>query len=245
MSMIERLIFTVVKAGLDYYTADAGQRFERFCLNEMRLSAAEAAKARLYFAGGTDPDGNVVTARPPTWQHGYPRQGGPFPLWALTLGTERETTTYLGADAFPLDEEGSMVLDPETGEPVDPKIIRVEYAYNVLCMAEHPDIAVYYYHLLKRIIRAGREEFIAEDLDPPQLSGADLAPDPRYLPDHIFARQLNVVIEADECWTEAKDGGYADTVRGIHVNDSGDDEATQGSGSTTARVTPYNGASDG
>lgn len=236
--MIERLIFRIVRDGLEHYTADTGQRFERFCLTELELEPTEVAKARVYFAGGTDPDGNAVEARPPTWQHGYPRQGGPFPLWALTLGGERDATTYLGDDAFPLDEDGNRYVNRETGEIVDPKILRVEYSYVIMCMADHPDINVIYYHLLKHIIRRERGAFIDAGMEPPTLNGADLAPDPRYLPSDIFVRQLTVQVEADECWTETDTDGRAFRTRGLHVDDTTNEE-TAGAGSQRALVTPY------
>jgi len=229
MSMAERLLFTILKGELAYYKADEGQRFERFLLEEQLLDADEAAQARLYFAGGVNGLGNTIEAQPPSLHHGYPRTGGPFPLWAITLGGERDTQTYLGDDAFPVDEDGDLYADPETGAVVDPKIRRVEYTYNILCLADHPDITLYYYYLLKQIILSQREEFIAADLDPPSITGADLAPDPRFLPDHIFARQLTVTIEGEECWPSQRTGGYAREITGLHL----DDAETAGGGITT------------
>jgi len=240
MSMVERIIFNVIKDGLAYYKGDDGQRFERFLLNELRLTADEAARARIYFAGGITEDGDTFEARPPTLQHGYARTGGPFPCWALILGSERESGTYLEDNAEFLDSAGMLTRDPETGEVLDTKIRRVTYTYQIHVIADHPDITLYYYHLLKRIILAQHNEFTKNDLDPPLVSGADLAPDPRYLPNDIFIRQVILEIDGDECWTEHLDG-YANKISGIAIDDTGEGR-TAGEGSVVAHVTPYAGS---
>jgi len=243
MSMIERQLYTIIvgdentPGSFAWFKADDGSRFERFLIDECELSATEAAGAKLFFAGGLDPDGNTIEARPPTLQHGYPRQGGPFPCWSIVLGGENEIETYLGEDApLPVDDddESMMLLDPETGQVVDPKIRRVSYVHNIQVIAEHPDVTLYYYHLLKRILLSQHEHFIAADLGTPTINGMDLLPDPRYLPETVFARQLSVVIEAEECWTEARSDGYGNTVSGIAVND-GSDAAE----AANAQVTSY------
>jgi len=233
--MIERAIYRIINAKLEWFKADSGQRFERFLINELRLEASEAAKGNLYFAGGEDDSGNTIEARPPSIVHGYARTGGPFPCYALTLGSERESQAYLGQDGLVLDDDGFRYLDPETGEIVDPKVRRVEYTFNILVMADNPDVTLWYYHLLKRIILSSAEDFLESDMEVPIVSGADLAPDPRYLPHDIFARQLTLVIEGEECWTEALEG-FASIISGIAIDDSGQSETTSG---TKALITTY------
>lgn len=202
--MIERILYDVVKRGLDWYKADDGQRFERFLISELRLSESEAAKARIYFAGG-EVEGESFEARPPTLQHGYARTGGPFPLWTIILGSEKESAAVLGDDAMALDDDEAF-FDPETGEVVEAKVRIVTYTYLIHVLADNPDIVLYYYHLLKRIILSSHDQFLAADTDSILVGGMDLAPDPRYLPNDIFARQLSVDIDAEECWTEPKEG---------------------------------------
>ena len=148
---------------------------------------------------------------------------------------------YIGDDAVPLDEDGERFIDPDTGVVVDPKIRRVEYTHNVLCIADHPDVTLYYYSLLKRIVMSQRAVFIGADLDVPTLSGADLAPDPRYLPNDVFARSLSITVQGDECWTEAIEGGFAaTTVQGIAVDDTGDQKTSGAAAdSARARITTY------
>lgn len=245
MSMVERRLYRIAEAGLAFFTEDSGQRFERFLMSDtgMGLTAAEAAKGRLYFAGGTDDDGDTVEARPPTLIHGYARPGGPFPCWALTLGSERTAREYLGDDAVPLDEDGDRFLDPETGDVVDLKIRRVNYNFNILVISDHPDITVYYYQLLKNILLSQYRITPDNELDDLDLSGQDMAPDPRYLPSDVFARILTVTVDFDECWTEPIDGGFAQTVGAIAIDDTGEN-VTSGDdvGSVTAKVTPYVGS---
>ena len=52
MPMVERVIFEVIQDGLDWFKADP-KRFERFLVDYCELSAAEAEKAKIYFAGDT------------------------------------------------------------------------------------------------------------------------------------------------------------------------------------------------
>lgn len=238
MSMAERVLYEVIKEGLDWYKADTGKRFERFLTEYMRLGAEEVAKARIYFAGGLA-DGETVEAQPPNLIHGYARTSGPFPCWALVLGAEREVLNYLGDDAAFIDADGEHYLDPETGQIIDPKIKRVEYTFNILVITRHPDVTVWYYQLLKHIIMQQHHILIERDLSDPSLSGADLAPDPRYLPSDVFVRQLTVQLQSDEPWTEILDG-FGSSISGIHLDDT-EAEKTRGDAdsSVDAGITTY------
>ena len=230
MSMVERTLFGVIRDGLTYFTEDEGARFERWLRDYMNLEPAEAAKGRIYFAGGTTPDGDLVEARPPTLVHGYPRTGGPFPCWALTLGSERESATWIGDDTQFLDSNGEAYYDPDTGAAMDPQSRRVEYSFSILVIADHPDVTIWYYHLLKQVILRNHDVLIARDIDELQLSGADLAPDPRYLPNDVFARQLSVSVQCDEPWyTPLGNRGTSVTGMGVEYDpDAAADGAVNG-----------------
>ena len=236
--MAERTIFTIIQDGLAEFTeeSDRGRKFEQFLIQRMRLGEEEAAKARLYFAGGTNSAGETIEARPPTLVHGFAHTGGPFPCWALTLGGERTVNDYIGEDGLLLDSEGEKWIDPNTGRVVDPKLCRVEYTFVILNIADHPDIVVYYYQLLKYILRKNHQTLIEADLDGLSLTGADMMPDPRYLPSDVFARQLTVTVQSDELWFEEFDG-EGTSVAVIHVDDSGEGR-TIGAGSVDALITP-------
>jgi len=226
--MIERRLFRIVKAGIDWY-AERPERFQRFLLTQKELSEEEAAIARIYFGG--DPDASPpVEPHPPTLIHGYARTGGPFPCVALTLGGEDISTDYLGRDASMLGSDGEEFFDPETGAVVDPHVRRMRYTFNFLIHADHPDVAIWYYHLLKQIIISSHRELEADDVEDVTISGRDLAPDARYLPDTIFTRMLVVTCEGDEVW-DSPMGDRASSVAGIHV-----ENRTTG---VTGGVTPY------
>lgn len=239
MGMVERELYVVINAGLEWYKAKP-ERFERFLLEEQELSAEEAARARLYFAGGADADGNVVPAKPPTLIHGYARTGGPFPCWALTLGGEKIHTDYLGKDAAFLDSDGEHFIDAETGAVVDPKIRRMQYTFNILVHADHPDICVYYYHLLKQIVMSSQDTLEDRDVEDLEFSGQDMAPDPRYLPSDIFTRLFQVVVQGDETWAKRTfpEPGPK-TVTGLHIDDDGSQEPEGAESGEKALVTPY------
>jgi hypothetical protein len=238
--MAERILYDEIKQGLEWYQADEGQRFERFLTEHMLLSVGEAALGRLLFAGGTDAEGNTVVPRPPTLVHGYPRIGGQFPCWALTLGSERTAQAYLGDDVLMVTEDGEFQYDPETGSVINPKGRRVEYNFNILVISDHPDVTVWYYHLLKQIIWRRHDELISRDLDNLDTNGADLAPDPRYMPSDMFARQLMVQIQGEEMWAEVM-GEFGQTIEGIALNETGDGRTASADPEASVKglITPY------
>jgi len=236
MSMAERTLFTRIAEALARYTepANAGRRFKKFLIEEVELGEVEAEKVRAYFVG----DAQAVPpeeARPPTLSHGYPKQGGPFPQYALTLQGDRDSTFWIGDDGPALTDDELAVLD-EDSAPGDGKAVRVTYTYAILTITQHPDVTLYYYALLKRMVRSQIRNLIKDGLDNIQLSGADMAPDMRYLPHDVFARVLTVTLDADELWVESVEGGTrGTTVSGIHVNDG--ESVTTGIGSVVATVT--------
>jgi hypothetical protein len=235
--MVERQLYAVIEEGLQYFI-DEPVRFEIFLNEELRLSAEEAAKVRIYFEGGTDADGNTVEASPPTIVHGYARTGGLFPCLPLTLGSENIAQDYLGKDAPFLDSDGERYVDARTGAVVDPKARRFEYVFNLMVIADHPDITRYYYSLLKHILMSGQDELEERDVEDMTLSGTDLAPDARYLPSDMFIRNLAVTCQGDETWSENLPSPWTDQVN-VAIDDTGEG-ATEGSAdnSVTAGVTP-------
>jgi hypothetical protein len=237
--MVERILYDVVGAGLDWYRADAA-RFERFLLNDLRLDADEAARARGYFEGDATAD-PVVDPRPPTLIHGFARTGGPFPCIALVLGRERIAQDYLGRDAPMLDSDEEKFQDPETGAWIDPKARRMAYTFQFHVYAGHPDVTVYYYQLLKKVIMSQLDVLEDNDVEDLEFEGNDLAPDPRYLPSDVFGRMLSVTVNGDELWAEEIEGGYGTQVDGLHVADglAEDDDAGIEDGSPSKSVTPY------
>jgi len=221
MSMAERRIYEVIEDGLQVFKDDPAA-LELWALESLELDATEAAKLRLYFAGGTNADGDTIEARPPILVHGYPRVDGPFPCWAMTLGAEAIEQDYLGKDAPFLDSDGEKYYDSRSGEVVDPKARRLQYRYELLVITDHPDITVYYYHLLKLILMANQSTLEEKDVEDMGFSGADVAPDPRYLPPDVFTRVLSITVSGDEVWCENLRETYANRVSGIALDDTGE-----------------------
>jgi len=111
------------------------------------------------------------------------------PVIAVVLGSESTVLDYLGEDGSALDEEGEEYFDDE-GNLVDAHVRRWEQRYDLYVYAEHPDEALYLYQLAKQIMVSGRGEFQAAGLDEITYSGAELAPDPRYMPSEMFTRRF-------------------------------------------------------
>jgi len=191
---VERIIFDRLTDGLQPFLDDP-KLFERFLING-GLTAVEAANARTYFEGDALAD-PVIEPRPPHPIMGYARPGGPFPAWAITLGTEDTGDPYLGDEASSLDDEGNMFVDEE-GNLVDCKIRRWNHRYDVFTYTDHGDVCLYYYQLAKHILVSGLTIFQAADLDNFGFSGAELAPDPRYLPPNIYVRRFSITLQADQ-----------------------------------------------
>jgi hypothetical protein len=240
--LIERQIASVVKTELERLKADP-RLIEDLFVEEHGLAREEAQKIRLYFEGGTAADGTDLEADPPIFVHGYPTVQGPFPCWAMTLGGERIHTDYLGRDAAFLDSDGETFYDVRTNKVVDPKARRFQYTFDFLVISRHADITVAYYQLLKRILLSQEAALILDDADELEISGADMAPDPRYLPADVFARVLQLTTYGEENWgaplTRASGG-----VGGLHVNDGDGVTVGDSDNSVSAAITPYVGDDD-
>jgi len=207
---VERLIFKHVKERLAWYVEDPA-RYEQFLLDG-GLNEDEALEARKAFV-----------EHPPTTVHAYARQGGPFPCLALVLGAENTAADYLGESMGMMDIDGDVYVDQHTGEPVDCHLRRWEHRFDWYIYAGHPDLTLYYYYLLRHIMVGLRSRLQAEDLDEITYSGAELAPDPRYMPSDVFTRRFSITCRADEPYVEdfKPDVGLGSSITGLAVNDDG------------------------
>ena len=218
---IERILYKHVKERLAWYIADPA-RFERFLLTygNGAIDADEAAAAREAFEDN-----------PPTAVHGYARQGGPFPCFALVLGAESTIQDYLGENVFQLDEDGEEYIDADTGEPVDVHAKRWDHRFDWYVYEDHPDQCLYYYYLLRHMMVGLRSRLQAEDLDEITYQGAELAPDPRYMPANMFTRRFSITCRADEDYVEdySPDVGKGTSIVGLHGDDGPEipDELTE------------------
>jgi hypothetical protein len=208
---LERIVFSHVKNRLQWYIDDP-RRFESFLLSG-GLDEEEAASAKENF-----------TEYPPALLHGFARQGGVFPCYALVLGNESTAQDYLGENALPIDEDGNEYIDPDTGERIDIHVRRWEHRLDWYVYANHPDQALYNYYLLRHIMVGLRSRLQEEHLDEILFNGAELAPDPRYLPSDIFTRRFSMNFRSDEDYVEDyRPGvGQGTQIRGLAIQDSGE-----------------------
>ncbi|MCU0912927.1 MAG: hypothetical protein MUC88_00015 [Planctomycetes bacterium] len=170
--------------------------------------------------------------RPVSVVHGYARGGTPFPVIALVLGQESTAQDYIGEDGEMLDEDGMPYLD-DHGNVEDPHVRRWEQRYDAYVYADHPDECLYLYQLAKHILVSGRSVFQAEGLDEITYSGAELAPDPRYMPSEMFTRRFSITLRADEEYHDPIPQ-RGTTIRGMVV---ADDEPVVAPGMTEAERT--------
>lgn len=201
--MIERLIYRVLKDGIAQLAANPAILEDLF-IGQHGLTAAEFASIKKLFL-----------AQPPGVHHGYAHTENNFPLYAIILDSEGESTAFLAADAAPLPED-----DPDYPSDVSSALWR--HNYSILTYAEHPDVALYYYEIAKTIMFAARDFFVNESgLFNLVLSGMDFAPDPRYLPEHLFLRRLSFQCESEFQRVVTGKNLKAFKVRGIAVDSSG------------------------
>ena len=131
---------------------------------------------------------------PLTIVSGFARSEGPFPCCAITLASEAIIEDYVGAGQH-------HFLDGNTRSGNEFKR-RVTGTYSLHIYAEHPDVCQWYYRIVRRILNVGIDRLIKQGLMEPTLQGAELQPDPRYTPDQVFIRRLNITAEYEEVWTD-------------------------------------------
>ena len=185
----ERTLLALMRLGVQAITDDLatnpaiGESALELILKELE-DDTERGKAR-----------EVWTDNPPEVVQGFPRVDSPFPLYAVTLGSDLPNQDYLslGDQAF-LNE-----LEQTAGSEFKQ---RVAGTFVIFVMSEHPDITTWYYRVLRHIFNIGVPYLVARGLTNPKLTGADLAPDPQYTPDNLFTRRLTISVEYNESWTD-------------------------------------------
>jgi len=146
--------------------------------------------------------------------HGYARSESEFPLYSIILGNESEAESYLSDDA-------GMIDDMDDPDYLEDRLSSIwESTFQIMCYTEHPDLTVYYYELAKSIIITA--DFFSWGVLDFSVSGMDLMPDPRYIPENLFVRQLTFKAKYEFQRIE-KDSKLkrAFKLDGIHVDKSG------------------------
>lgn len=223
--MIHRHIFEVLSSGFETYKNDP-TLVEDLFLENYGIEKSEADAVKQYFL-----------AHPPSIVNGYARQDTKFPAVAIVLARETEAQKFLANEAGMIEDEDDEMFGADIESAV------WEYAYSLLVYTEHPDVTAYYYELTKSIMLAGLKYLTNEGCFEYQMSGTDLAPDPRYIPEHLFARQLEFRCQREFQRIDRESRFQkAFKVVGIHVDKSG---SPRDVGGVKTLVTPYVEGEDG
>jgi len=202
--MIQRFLFTVLKDGVEQITADP-EIIDDLFNDVYGLTEEEATAIKTFWA-----------SKPPKVIHGYAPRDIDVPVFSIVLDNERESDTWLANDIG--QEE-----DPDSPDyRADIKGSIWQHQYSVLVYTEHPDVTLYYYELAKSIILSGNDFFVDQGLFEIDLSGADMAPDERYIPQNLFARKLTFSCKrVFKRLLRGSQIGKATSVSGIHIDRSG------------------------
>jgi len=217
--MINRYLYDILVSGIQVIQDDPSILDELFQQNFI-LGPETAEQVKTYFQANSL---NVV--------NGYPRSDSKFPLVAITLLSDRESEYVLNDDAGFIMESD----DPNFGQDIKTTIW--EYMYQLLVYTEHPDISAYYYEIVKSIILINIDVLSDLDCFGFSLSGSELAPDLRYLPEQLFARQLTFKCNSEfQRFDKESRWVKAFAVRGISVDKTASKRDT---GDIVTNVTPY------
>lgn len=218
--MIERYLYTALRAGLDAITADPALIEDIFdWLYELDAEEVEAIKA--WFA-----------AKPPSLYHGYAPVAFELPFFSIVLAAEGKSEGYLGDDAGIIDDED----DPDYQN--DARTLLWNHEYRIFCYSDHPDITRYMYEIAKAILLNQRDYFVGKLLWDLDLAGADLSPDEAHVPPNLFVRMLTFKCSS-EFMQVARDSriGKAFSIGKVHVLDTSESIAEVGG--VSRGVTPY------
>lgn len=202
--MIQRFVHNALTSGFAAIARDI-TILEDFFLNEYELEREEVAAIRKFFENS-----------PPDIIHGFPRSNTKVPCVAIILGQEGESTNFIGDDGG-IDEDP----DSETfGADIETALWR--HTFQLMVCAEHPDVALYYYELVKHIMLTAGDYFVEKGMLGFEFAGADLMPDPRYAPENLWVRQLTFTAQREfQNLDKSSRLGKAFKVAGIHIDKSG------------------------
>lgn len=156
-----------------------------------------------YFKGLVDPAEidefvkNFVTS-PPEIVLGYPRSSTTFPCMSIILESEDEQEPVLADYAGETDTDDPDDVREANGDFLEHEGGFWKSVYGVYVYAQHPDVCLYLYHFAKMILVSGRIWLLSQGLNDVGLSGGELAPDERYLPDNMFIRMVRVMCTAPQ-----------------------------------------------
>lgn len=207
--MIQRFIFTALQNGVDKITANT-DLLDNLFKELYDLTPTEVEGIKAFWGSDTPPKG------PPKVVHGYAPRDIKVPHYAITLGNEAEKERFLNDDIGQVMD----MDDPEFG--ADEKGSTWTHRYDIMVLAEHPDVVTYYYEIGKQILIDNKDFFDEQGLIDIRISGADLAPDPRYIPEHLFGRRLSFECERLFSTIDRESKlGKAFAIDGLHIDRTG------------------------
>jgi len=135
----------------------------------------------------------VFAARPPIIRAGYATAQDPMPVIAVALMQERPDQEVLGD-----------LIEPETDyDEFDRGKAELrgaihEQTLEITIYADHPDVALYLYHWSKYALDAHLDWFLRHGLIEPRfVQGGEVRPDPRFVPERLFARSLTWTVRGE------------------------------------------------
>ena len=217
--MIHRYLHDILTEGIAAILASPLILDELFQDN-YELVSTEAAAIKTYF---TTNGFNV--------HNGYPRTDTKYPSINIILGDEAEVESVLADTGGDITDEN----DPNYKAEILTAIW--SHTYRLLVMTDHPDVTAYYYEIAKFILLEGFHDLIDDGMFEFELSGNELAPDPRYIPEHLFARQLIFSCQREfQRIGRARQRLRGGSISGLHVDSSGSKEDV---GDVKTNVTTY------
>ncbi|UCF48575.1 MAG: hypothetical protein JSU89_15650 [Myxococcales bacterium] len=219
--MIQRVLYNILTEGMSLINAQP-EILEDLFQENYSLTRSEVDEIKQFFREQT-----------PGVIHGWARSDSTFPLYSIVLINEQETESVLADDAGQIEDED----DPDFAAECYTAIW--EHRYDVMCFCEHSDAVQYMYEVAKSLMFAAEDYFLQEGLFERHLSGSDVAPDPRYVPEHLFLRRLTFSAQREFMRTDKRSKLYkAFQVRGIHVDRSGSPSDV---GDVDTLITTYEG----
>jgi len=202
--MIQRYLFELLTLGV----AEFQKRpvlIEDIFSQQYGLDATEVAAAKAYFL-----------ENPPDVINGYARRDTKFPALAVVLAGEGESKDFLGYGA------GQVMDESDPLNHADIKSAVWQYTYHIFSYADHPDVCLWYYEMAKTMIWSSMRWLEAKGLMIMSMSGMELAPDPKYIPEHLFVRQLVFQCQREFQFVDRLSlSQKVFQVAGIHVDKSG------------------------
>lgn len=220
--MFERLIYTVLKEGIDRLATPDGLGHYPALERILGLPGREDAEIDKLIA-------SFVGAERPKLAHSYARAGVETPLWSIVLDGDDTAEQYLGdavigKGAYEYVER----IEREEGRTIQAAVERTSLSYHVFVWTENPDVTLAHYQIVSQILRSAKRRFMDEGMENISWAGRELAPDARYVPASLFVRQFSIKCFAHVLFAYDLDLGALATGRGTKVSRIHVDSQIQG-----------------